>query len=229
MIDFEKLKIATEICKKSLDYYFRVDFCVRNNSDKLDIYLMSGDEIEESFDSLDELIAKLNELTQPEPKYKKSQLVWFLDDIYRIRSRVVRDSWIAEDIDTGEKEYAYDVSMQHPMCESNLFPTRQSLIEHQLQYWQSMSMTQMSLSESGSLIREDSKPDIQSNQPQVDVDRCQHEWDGVLKSKNPNLGNCKKCGEECYVALTQCQHEPKPTHGEQFEYQTCVKCGEHYR
>ncbi len=32
---------------------------------------------------------------------------------------------------------------------------------------------------------------------------CNHEWDGILlnSAKAANLGLCKHCGEECYVAL----------------------------
>lgn len=36
------------------------------------------------------------------------------------------------------------------------------------------------------------RPDIQRNQPQVDVDRCQHESDRFYTVKDRE---CRKCGE----------------------------------
>lgn len=47
--------------------------------------------------------------------------------------------------------------------------------------------------------KEKSEPDIQSNQDQVDVDRCQHESDGQVWRKSWSEDDvwdrCKKCGE----------------------------------
>ena len=37
--------------------------------------------------------------------------------------------------------------------------------------------------------------DIQINQHQVDIDRCQHENDGMVYCSNPPKYKCLKCGE----------------------------------
>jgi hypothetical protein len=37
---------------------------------------------------------------------------------------------------------------------------------------------------------------------------------------------CNKCNKILYE---KCEHEPKPTYGEQFDYQKCIKCGVLYR
>tara|TARA_R110000868_G_C10693842_1_gene748595 strand:+ start:233 stop:508 length:276 start_codon:yes stop_codon:yes gene_type:complete len=37
--------------------------------------------------------------------------------------------------------------------------------------------------------------DIQINQSQDDIDRCQHEHDGMIYTSNPPQNKCIKCGE----------------------------------
>jgi hypothetical protein len=39
------------------------------------------------------------------------------------------------------------------------------------------------------------RPDIQMNHSQDDVNRCQHEHDGMIYTSNPPQNKCIKCGE----------------------------------
>lgn len=132
MIDYEKLKLAVEICSNSLEYYFRVEFCARTNSDKLDIYLMQGDEIEQSFSSLDDLIAKLHKLTKPEPKYQVG------DEVFYEVNNKIKQSRIQSVYPNPDGKIIWYTDELNQMQETDLFPTRQSLIEHQLQYWKKL-------------------------------------------------------------------------------------------
>ena len=177
MIDYEKLKIAHDIMLKHNKYYCTFEF---GWSDKVQFVLYSDEDEAPIFTccKIDDLIAQLQELTKPQPKYKIGNDVWFLMD------NVARCSSIFEDL-YYEKSWSYTLNDDGLRWrkESLLYPTKQSLVEAQIEYWQKM------------------KADIQINQHKVDVDRCQHEDDGIFynMAKGPECMKwdykCKKCGE----------------------------------
>lgn len=183
MIDYQKIETARHLCAKLDHYYFTLGFCSnRANQYLIDIGLHCTDGTTEEFDSFVRLIEKLTELTKPEPKYRVNQLLWFQgDDIVR--------SFVVEKIYFDEGGCIYHGG-EWDICEKDLFLTRQALIEHQLQYWRTQLEDELEQHVSPYCEPQHShlwvggkchdcgveKPDIQRNQPQVDVDRCQHEW-----------------------------------------------------
>ncbi len=217
MIDYEKLKIAIDLCKNSSIYYFLIEFCPVRNSDEIAITLMdSSHNRGDSMGSLDDLIENLRELTKPQPKYKIGQAVWMTvvndfrldidEDI--IRNSVFKDEGWFYNIKSSSSSYL--------IHENELFPTRESLIEAQIEYWQSMLPETPELTPQRTCDKCNQQiygeyrcpcvlqPDTQINQPEVDVDRCLHEPD---ISEPPKLSHftseegcvfivtCKKCGE----------------------------------
>lgn len=212
MIDYDKLEKARKLCSKLKSYFFNVDFCIAYTDEFcVEITLNDTGSYKESFGCFEDLIAKLEELTKPEPKYRINQLVWLeLDN--DIRSFVVeRIEWDGHDF------LCYgDILMA---AERFLFPTRQALIEHQIQYWSNLLKDELEQH-----VSPYCEPDTQSNQSQVDkviedafvhgkgvmhvklddmlvnADRCQHESDGEVY---PIIGfkaesycfKCIKCGE----------------------------------
>ena len=132
MIDYDKLKIAHDIMLKHNKYYCtfefgwsdRVKFCIFDDESENQIYHCY---------SIDDLIAKLQELTQPQPKYKIGNDVWFL------MGNVARCSSIFEDL-YSENSWSYTLNDDGLRWrkESLLYPTKQSIVESQIKYWQKM-------------------------------------------------------------------------------------------
>lgn len=133
MIDYDKLKIAHELADKlskitnghvqvSCKLFIHREgsnFCHYELSIDNDYGLGNG-----VMTNMDDLITKLRELTQSEPKYKKGQTVWTLtnheapDDIIEIT--------LNQDINDDE----------------GLYPSKAALIEAQIEYWSNMQYSQ---------------------------------------------------------------------------------------
>lgn len=236
MIDNEKLKAAMNLAEKY--YKETADTCVieLNFSFGCKTYLHKLWTKGVSYDcsGIDEIIEKLQSLHKPEPKYKKGQLVWFIDEWNQVTSKVVMRSWQATEICTGEKEWSYDCSMARPLFESQLFPTRQALIENQIEYWRNQLQDELDQHVSpycepmsttqGAIPR----PDITASCCKTcsghgdmrlyaglgkymrckDCNPCQHEYDGQFY----NLNCDPVSAAECSPVLVK-----------------CIKCGEFYR
>lgn len=131
MIDYEKLKIAHELAQKLRDDYSVVHYWVSYCN--LDYFRLNDNLTSEikDFKSLDDLIIKLQKLTQPKSKYKVGQKVWKLSDYYKPLQ------YIIEQVDESSEEkytlYDYDDWCQ----EDELYPTREALIDAQIDYWNS--------------------------------------------------------------------------------------------
>lgn len=136
------------------------------------------------FFEIDTLITTLEELVKQEPKFKLKQEVWFL------HHENIEKGFI-DTINTYNGCNIYhlitDDNEGFQIGEGLLFPTRQALIEHQLQYWQ--KLYNEALDDHGIY-----RPDIQLNESQ-DVDRCSHESDGNIYTSCPPQNKCIKCGE----------------------------------
>jgi hypothetical protein len=76
-----------------------------------------------------ELIIKLEELTKPEPKYKAG------DDVFITWHCCIEEARIVDRTSHARYQVMLNDGGQVSRIESEIFPTRQALIEHQLQYW----------------------------------------------------------------------------------------------
>lgn len=288
MIDYEKLREAHKLYPQG---YLKI-IPIFNNDGELDYmnYSMDTDNaMPDYFYTLDDLIKKLKERTHPEPKYKVGQLLWYIDDENSIESFVTIK--VEKDYENHPEYLYWDGTFW--WNESQLFPTRQALIEHQIDYWrnqledeleqhvltyckpkfegkiigfgydghkitpdvQSNQIMRTNKGDEIQFIKGGIEPDIQSNQSQVDVDRCQHEFEYITVSGRTR---CRQCGkflyEECqhdyqmndhgYMYClkcnkrppsNECQHESDGTHydcgwpGANDGDTKCIKCGEFYR
>lgn len=142
MIDYKKLEYAHQLTEKlppcmcvahhwegHEDEYFRL------HDNRTEIFDLSHGMFED-FDSIDELITKLEELTKPEPKYAVGDIVW----------RYAVDNEFFECIVIK----IYDIEECQYICrdagddfediynESYLYPTREALIKAQIAYWEKM-------------------------------------------------------------------------------------------
>ena len=171
MIDYEKLQEAAEIAIKDDRYYFTIGFgAYSKGSERLEITAFDSHTAEEFyFDDIEGLLQKLKELTTPKPRYKVGQSLWYLDSQNIMSHLTVTKFYYCDEEDT----YCYDNGVEWDSCafqESYLFPSRESLVEHQIQYWQSLK----------------------------EQESCQHEGDGTiwrLTTLEDGQGKCIKCGE----------------------------------
>jgi len=279
MIDYEKLKTCHELVEKIRLGKFHMTFS-EHDGDEYRFYAPLCDNFYTN--SLDELLEHLRELSEPEPKYKVGDKVWmvYCDEPKAFTiSNVVNAKYYLDD---------YPVGMVY---ESELFPTRQALIQHQLQYW--AKLMQEECTHPNKYLQQDGKfdcddcgmvgiamgqpfegeikgfgydgyqitPYIQSNQPQVDVDGCQHglivaecnlcrpspfvaELGRPMAEEEINLfkkpSKIIPCSEpdiqsnQPQINVDRCQHE---SDGKAYtvsglseaDISKCVKCGEFYR
>jgi hypothetical protein len=153
-----------------------------------------------------ELIAK-NKLTKPEPKYKIGDEVFFINYPF-INMEIV--SGIVESFKAYNDYLGYVIKhSQYSTCrkESFLFPTRQALIEHQIAYWTSLKVDEISASRTCPQCGMQCVADGMCwnmkcgyKEPQVDVDVCQHESNqsSLIIRCDGDIDNpfeCIKCGE----------------------------------
>lgn len=131
MIDYDKLKIANELAKQ-IKYETRFNMIDNVNalSDfgrfffSASIYLDDDIAI---YHNLDDTIAKLQELTQPKPKYATRDIVYFVSCDGGLRQEEIDDYCSSDN--------TYFINEERWFEESEVFPTKQSLIEHQIEYW----------------------------------------------------------------------------------------------
>ncbi len=190
-------------------------------------------------DDIDDLIQKLQELSQPKTKYKVGDEVWMIE--YDEPKSFIIDSVC------GLKYYLYkhDFGL---VKQSELYPTKSALIEAQIKYWidelkklpEFPSLTgQCSVG-----CNENHRPPFEGpikgfNHPADNLEKveCQHEPEmdigkddrpRYIKSKNPK---CMHCGEFYKVG---CEHESDGKMYGAMEWGAprsfrCKKCGEFYR
>lgn len=178
MIDYEKLKLAHELCEKlaaqeefvSFTYDF---FYCQKEGNRIGINLLLGPdhpEFQEGFyhtENLDPLIARLQELMKTEPKYKVGDKVWVLykNEIHNVTIYDVV-------MDQGHQAY-YGVQIEDygvvSYFEKELSSSKQDLIEYQIEYWTKLKTNEIS--------------------------GCAHEHDGGIFGYRPLILRCKNCGE----------------------------------
>lgn len=170
MIDYEKLKLAHELAEKAGSY---ISYAYENKSGN---FVNRVD--------LDQLILELKELTKTKPKYEVGQEVFALH-----RDQII--PFTIEKIDSQGTEYWYcfreNEYQVNRFIETILYPTRQALIDAQIEYWQRLADSD-------------------------DLGRCEyHQTDGIFYIKtergyireepdpmsypDERLTKCKHCGE----------------------------------
>lgn len=133
MIDYRKLKLAHELARKySLkgDDVINVTIHFMNGGCS---YWLSGSNIpEDEYNDLDAIILQLEELNPLEVKYKKGQTVWRLNDEYE------PESFVISEIDPSSEEMYLQDEENGWWLEEQLYPSREALIEAQVDYWLGM-------------------------------------------------------------------------------------------
>jgi len=240
MINYEKLKIAHELAKKSDARMWHYVDKNKDNASGYEFQILTDDAFERwgkhsyTTNDIDEVIAKLQELTQPNPKYKQEQTVWFL-------SQCMHNE--IEDGNISEAEYQDGVLLysiynkRDYWQEHQLYPTKSALIEAQIATW--LRMKDELCKKCGLDLLDTQYSSYFS---------CQHEWEkceyqpqfeGEIKGFNQaDYTLCKSTTEYCQVSgakLDKCQHEPDgrehvmTDEGGCLIMNRCKKCGEFHR
>jgi hypothetical protein len=205
VIDYEKLKFCHEIAKKLPYGWYSITLSEGTGACCNYLTLCFEDEeiMSHEYDFLlheiDHLIAKLQELTQPKQKYEKGQEVWFLGEENQLCNDEITHSEMG-----GQNYIYYLLHYEGLFHESILYPTKQSLIESQIKYWQSMLEPKEEYCEvSGAKLDTKCPHGITPrNCPDCVLPECQHE----------NIGRpgdvwkkCNKCGQITWQS--ECQHD----------------------
>lgn len=208
MIDYEKLKVAHEMLIASkihatINHGVGIDW--RGNQFGY-IHLTMWDKSREPIDcgSMDDLIIKLHELTKPEPKYKVGSKIWVKDCEDEPIEVVFRNH---VDFGFGAKE----PNEYYFISENDCFPSRQALIEHQLQYWRAGLEDELEQHVSP-YCEPFSTCCKKCNE---EFSKCECNFKSECQPKHDHLwvrGKCHDCGAE----KDECNHDG---------YMTCRKCG----
>lgn len=215
MIDYEKLKLAHNLYPQG---YLKIIPIFDNNGELeyMNYSIEIQGQISDYFFTIDDLIAKLKELTRPKHKYHIGQEVWYTwnDEI--------KSSKIEElEIDAYNKPM-YTTDANYHLKEQHLYPTKESLIDAQINYWLELVSDAVRDEMNGyksnvpdySICRmEEYQDHTEDNLEKVCkhawiggdaykfcyhckiVKSCDHEDDGNIYASNPPQNKCKKCGE----------------------------------
>lgn len=227
MIDYEKLNLLNNLAKtyaiNNPQRTVAITHSYVNDTEEWSIEIVEQGKLifDWPFDDANDLITKLQELTEAQPKYEVGQNVFWLDE--RAGGHIFHGVINAICRNQSDTMYGYDIDHLNyaeykemfPMAVSSsrwqlwdddkLYPTKQNLIESQITYWQSLLEPEFrQIQEApflGKLSREEIKRAVESvSKP--DKKECQHESDrqSFVKENGipPGLTDCfkcKKCGE----------------------------------
>lgn len=216
MIDYKKLELAHQLCQK-LNGVIYADFIMSAYHCEYTISNSKGPIESNPFfitESLDEFIEKLWKFVDvPVAKYKIGQEVWRLNEEYEPCSFVISDIeessryfsskgsegswWIGKHLYSSEGSW---------WIEELLYPSREELIETQIEYWRNLQLKeQLTLSDIGS------ETNIPITAYQHEKVECEHKDDGGMYFKNVP-------GESSLTTIAKGNGMCK-----------CIECGEFYR
>lgn len=208
MIDYEKLKICHQLAqtlsnKTECSVHIEVVFHELSAPEFVLIDASSNPD-GEAYRDIDVLIKELHFLTQdkPKPKYAVESPVFYLEDNKMIE-------FIVKDIYFDGEGYSYidceDNEGQFDVIESALYPSKQSLIESQIEHWinELKSLPEFKKLTGQYILstKDEECVDTQMNQDEVDLHECQHDQDndfvdpGCAGIKKGIRKKCKHCGE----------------------------------
>lgn len=204
MTNFEKLEKAHEIAFESEKYWFKAIFGNTHHAE-IELYDEKGKLID-GINCLDSLVSFLEyEKKKPHNKYQKGETVWRLNDEYEPCCFSVFEL----DTESGYGGILYQDSDGGWWPEELVYASKKDLIEEQLNHWATL-MSDFIHDEA--IIVRTPKPEINRNQFEPDIDRCQHE-------SNDNLYQV----EYPYIDIDKGGWvNPAPK-------MKCIKCGEFYR
>lgn len=241
MIDYDKLRIANDDLLQHLKNMESTQTnylkCMKKEDDAYTYghaegYMMCYQEV----------IDKIESLTQPKAKYEVGQKVWFIDRNNKISHAEI------DEVDVLSDEKYYIRAEDWWFMEHELHETKAKLIESQIEHWTKLKIDEISASKTCPKCGMQRVADRMCWNIGCDYKECQHEpemdfgKDSRPRFEKGNNPKCKHCGE---LYLLECQHESDGNyyhgkHGLPAGYKAysysdlkwrykCLKCGEFYR
>ena len=193
MIDYEKLKLCHELCGRLGKYYFEVDLGL--DCGLVELYEKGDPDLQFicNTESLDKLLEKLRELTEPEPKYKEA---WYLGK----ESRLPKCTWVKNDV-------CYQSCDKTDMeaLGRHMYDSKAELIQAQIDYWTNL---QEPYANEDTDYHAPTECEHVSQTPESTSKihtclkcleeyyrECEHEPSNYMLTTNPPKYHCTKCGE----------------------------------
>jgi hypothetical protein len=203
LLDFNKLKLAHDLIRT---YAFQEDWdinlttCFNSyiNTERIGFILSDGNG-DHRFTELDELIAKLQELTRPKPKFNVGDKVYFINPQVQINVNTI------ESITQEHRGilFHFGKPTYGAIYEPDAFPTKEALIDAQIAYWSCLKDTE-NLTHNDVRVKE--------------IEKCEHKTDGKFYEKT-------KTGY-CYIQISSVRASNDYIPELIFK---CIKCGEFYK
>ncbi len=254
MIDYEKLRLAHELASKLSTHYMVHGVGGKYPDTCHEFTLCSWSRDEDIICSLDDLITKLESLTQPKPKYKSGDIVWFVEEgVTPVSAEIKQYRCIDNKISYIFQDYI-------PIKESELYPTRQTLIEDQIAYWinelkslpefskltgqyslhaKSESLSDYSDEEISNAVEEGcaylppENREIVKKQMRMFYDNMKKDSRPLSSCCSVHAGTTQECHDtqshQDEIDLHECQHENDAAWLRREEQRECKKCGEFYK
>jgi hypothetical protein len=136
MIDYEKLIIAIDLADKGCpDFPHTIGITIYTCKQDCSFLLeWRGNSVE--IPCVDELIAKLQEITKPKHKYAIGQEVWVNSS-----KQIPFSCYVIKQYDCSDFEYVlYIQNADEEFCmkERFIYPSREDLIRSQIEYWKEL-------------------------------------------------------------------------------------------
>ena len=208
MIDYEKLKAAIELLQKATvnqgeQKILQVNICSYNGALFYELHDVTDTlSFDNNMNDIEGLIAKLKELTKPEPKFKLGDEVWLYDCYIHQVNCFVIDAIDLESLCYSGKIKGSAAEYEE-IRERDIYRTREELIDSQIKHWQSLKEP------------EEKEPDKVFHKPKINDEALQKFLNGFA-----------------YKRHNQCDHDNngeclKPDGYTQY-MRKCIKCGEFY-
>lgn len=182
MIDYEKLKLAHEICMKSENYSIKLTLGI---TEKPELFLRYADDDGNNpalyhMNSIDDLLSILNKLTKTKPKYEVGQTVWLIDCDDICTAKIVKyeneEYRITDCISVSD---GFESGKQYSI-EHKLYSSKKDLIEAQINYWASLKNEEKS---------------TQDKDMSTESTDCKHEYNFLsgfkcIKCDHQSISNC---------------------------------------
>ena len=135
MIDYKQFQKAQELIKEYAKLGNAISIELSNATGKFKYWIIRNDRLGYEAENIEEVISDLQALMKPKNKYKVGQTVYFVDE-NKLSSGVINE---IRDFCGKNLYYFVTYDDEFTLGESLLYPSRQDLIDAQIEYWRRLA------------------------------------------------------------------------------------------